>query len=529
MKNILKYTIVIISAMFVSCNDITDINKNPSFPIEVQPIALIPSIQQQMAQGIQFDTRFVGKYTQNFSQATSEDVWDRYGYAINSDAAGEIWRMAYFGIGLNLSKVQETAFRENRYDILGYSKVTRAWSWQIATDQHGELIKFNQVFTPRLTFDYDTQQTAYQEVVRLLDEGIIDLTRTDGLVSQDYFRKGDLIYNGDRSKWIKFAYGIKARNLNSQVNKSTYDPASIIQYCNLSLASNADDALIKFNGSIASDSNFFGPTRSNFTNFRQTDFAVRTMNGTIFTGAIDPRISRVLVPSVGASETSPASVANPNITLYAYNGNPLNTTAVTSGTNRIPNLWGTFLAGSTANPGRYLFRDKSDFPIMTYTEIQFIKAEAAFLSGNKVMALDAYTKGIGASIDMVNRHTIVSSTFPVNSLITTAEKTAFMTNVNVIPTNPNDLTLSQIMLQKYIALYGYGALETWTDMRKYRYNPAIYATIVTPTLFAENSGKLPYRVRPRYNSEYIWNFAAIQSIGANAPDYHTKEMWFMQN
>ena len=103
----------------------------------------------------------------------------------------------------------------------------------------------------------------------------------------------------------------------------------------------------------------------------------------------------------------------------------------------------------------------------------------------------------------------------------------------MVPTNPASLTLSQIMLQKYIALFGYGALETWTDMRKYRYNPAIYATLNTvPTgsgLFPDNNGKLPYRVRPRYNSEYVWNFASLQQIGGDLPDYHTKEMWFMQN
>lgn len=531
MKNIFKYTLLATIAL-TSCEDITDLNVNPSFPEEVQTIALMPSIEQQMAQGIEFDTRFLGRYTQNFSNLTAGNEWDRYGYTPNSDAGGEIWRMAYFGIGLNLTRVNETAAAENRYDILGFSKIVRAWSWQVATDYHSELIDFNQVFTPRLTFDYATQEKSYQEVVKLINEGIVDLSRTDGLVSQDYFRKGDLIYNGDRSKWTKFAYGVLARNLNSQINKASYDPNKVIDYCDKSLASSADDALVRFNGTVTDDSNFFGPTRNNFGNFRQTDFVVRTMNGSIFTGVIDPRMSRILVPSVGASETLPATPANPNIALYSFNGNPLNTSVATTGSNRIPNFWGTFLTGNPANPGRYLFRDKADFPLMTYSEIQFMKAEAAFIKGDKTLALDAYTKGITASIDFVNKYTITSSTFPVNSLISATEKAAFLANVNIVPTDPNTLTLSQIMLQKYIALFGYGNLETWTDMRKYRYSPLVYTTLNTlPTggLFADNSGKLPYRVRPRYNSEYVWNFAALVAIGADLPDYHTKEMWFMQN
>ena len=529
MKKVIKYSFLATAIALFSCDNLTDLNVNPSFPVDVQTIALMPNIQQQMAQGIQFDTRFVGRYTQYFSNVTSGNEWDTMGYQANSDAGGEIWRAVYFGIGLNLSKLQETAETEKRYDILGFAKVVRAWSWQTATDYHGDLIKFDQVFTPQLTYDYDTQQTAYSVAMGLLTAGIADLSRTDGLVSQTYFSRGDFVYGGDRLRWIKFANGVRARNLNSQINKSTYNADAVIAACDASLASAADDAIIKFNGTIGADSNFFGPTRNNFTNFRQTDFLVRTMNGGIFTGVVDPRLARVCVPSVGASETLPATAANPNVALYTINGNPLNTSAATTGTSRIPNFWGTFLAGAAANPGRYLFRDRADFPLMTYAEIQFIKAEAAFIKGDKTTARTAYINGINASFDIVNRNTIVSTVFPVTTLITAAERAAYLANPAIVPATPAGLTLSQIMVQKYIAMFGFGTMETWVDMRKYRYNPLVYPTLTQPTaLFIDNNGKLPYRVRPRFNSEYVWNFAALQAIGATANDYHTKEMWFMQ-
>ena len=533
MKKILKYSILPVLLVIASCSDLTDLNVNPSFPVEVQSIALMPNVQQQMAQGIQFDTRFIGRYTQYFSNLTSGNEWDLMGYVPNSDAGGEIWRATYFGIGLNLTKLQESAQNENRYDILGYAKVTRAWSWQSATDYHGDLINFDQVFTPRLTYDYSSQQTAYSVVLGLLNDGIADLSRTDGAVSQSYFAKGDAIYGGDRLKWIKFANGVKARNLNSQINKSTYNADAVIAACDASLSSVSDDAVIKFNGSISADSNFFGPTRSNITNFRQTDFLVRTMNGGIFTGVIDPRISRICVPSVGASETLPATVANPNPALYTFNGNPLNTSASTSATNtnRIPNFWGTFAAGSTTNAGRYLFRDKADFPLMTYAEIQFIKAEAAFKKGDLPLARTAYINGINASFDLVNKYTIASTLFPITNQISAAERATYLANPAVVPTAPSGLTLSQIMVQKYIALFGFGTMETWVDMRKYRYSDTVYPTltqILPANLFADNNLKLPYRVRPRFNSEYVWNIAALDAIGGRALDYHTKEMWFMQ-
>jgi hypothetical protein len=531
MKNIKKYiTALGLLTAVVSCDNLQDLNVNPSFPVDVSTQALLPPIEQQMAVGLQFDNRYLGRYVQYFSNATSGNEWDRLGYVANNDQGGEIWKMAYFSIGLNLTRMQEKAVAEERHDITGISKVIRAWSWQVATDYHSELIDFDQAFTQRMSFDYVGQEKVYAEVLRLINEGVADLSRTDGKVSASYAAVGDKMYNGDRAKWTKFAWGVVARNLNNQINKSTYNPTAVIEACDKSLASNADNAIITYNGTVSGDTNFNGPGRNNFANFRQTDFMVRVMNGTVFTGAIDPRMSRILAPSIGLSETAPASAANPDPTKYTFVGNPLNVTASsTAGPSRIPNLWGTFVSGTVTTPGRYIFRDKANFPLMTYAEIQFIKAEAAFIKGDKTLALAAYKKGIDASIDFVNSNTVVSTSYPITTTITAAEKTAFLSNLNVVPAEAN-LTMSHIILQKYISLFGFGDLEAWTDMRKYHYDTVnIYKTMAIPTgggLFADNGGKLPYRVRPRFNSEYVWNFGALQAIGADKVDYHTVEMWY---
>ena len=75
------------------------------------------------------------------------------------------------------------------------------------------------------------------------------------------------------------------------------------------------------------------------------------------------------------------------------------------------------------------------------------------------------------------------------------------------------------------------------DMRRYHYtdiDPAsstqVYPGFTPPTttLAAENSGKLVQRIRPRYNSEYVWNVPGLQAIGALASDYHTKPLWITQ-
>ena len=49
-------------------------------------------------------------------------------------------------------------------------------------------------------------------------------------------------------------------------------------------------------------------------------------------------------------------------------------------------------------PGRYLFDDKAKVPLMTYSQLQFIKAEAAYKMGDLTTALQAYTNGISFHI-----------------------------------------------------------------------------------------------------------------------------------
>ena len=92
------------------------------------------------------------------------------------------------------------------------------------------------------------------------------------------------------------------------------------------------------------------------------------------------------------------------------------------------------------------------------------------------------------------------------------------------------------MLQKYIALWGWGFFETWVDLRRYHYldldtetGLQVYKGFALPaTLAPENNGKPVYRVRPRYNSEYIWNIDELRRLGGLNADYHTYETWFSQ-
>ena len=517
-------TILLVCAVTLTgaCSDYLDVNTNPNGPQTVTANLYLPPMLHWMTTAPQFDGRFVGRYTQEWFLArgqTAISTWDRMGYDAASDNGGEQWRDVYWSLGQNLIDMNTKAEAEQRWDLLGVGLILKAWGWQVLTDLHGEIIIKEAVDQSRTSFDYDTQDFAYQEVKRLLDSAIVLLQRTDGAVDQVYLARGDKIYNGDRTKWLKFAYGFRALSLNHFSNKSTYAPAAVIADVDRSFASNADDALLQYPAVSTdnADRNFWGPTRDNITNYRQTLFIVNLMNGNQFGGTVDPRMSRMLA----ASPDGQFRGLDPNVVSFG---------ALT--TAQQPNNFYGY-AGTTGAglPSRYLFADKTKMPIMTYSQLQFIKAEAALRMGDQATALTAYRNAISAHIDFVNARNLDDN--QAATQISAAEKTAFLASPNIVPAV---LTLSHIMSQKVIAQWAWGHDELWMDMRRYHYTDVdpvsgtqVFRGFAPPSnLFGDNGGKVVQRIRPRYNSEYVWNLPSLAAIGATATDYHTKPLWITQ-
>ncbi|HZJ01098.1 MAG TPA: RagB/SusD family nutrient uptake outer membrane protein [Gemmatimonadaceae bacterium] len=504
------------------CSDYLDVNENPNAPETVAANLYLPPMLHWMVTSPQFDGRFVGRYTQQWnlvSTTSTPNTWDRMGYDPSSDNGAQQWRDVYWSLGQNLVDMTNLSRDQERWDLLGVAQILKAWGWLVLTDLHGEIIVKEAIDPNRFAFDYDTQEYAYQEVLSLLDSAAANLQRTDGAVSQAFMAKSDKIYGGDRTKWLKFAYGLKAIALNHFSNKASYKPADVVALVDKSFASSTDDALLSYPGTNNDDTNFWGRTRNNLNNYRQTQFAVSLMDGTALGSSVDPRLTRMLSPS-------PDGVVR-GVNINVANGGAF-TTAETPN-----NLQGYPAAGGAGLPGRYLFDDKAKIPNMTYAELQFVKAEAAFRMGDKVTALAAYKNGISAHIDWVNARNLDNGQTPTQ--ITAEEKAAFLADPAIVPTSASALTITQIMVQKYIALWGWGHNEIWMDMRRFHYkdiDPAtgnqVYPGFEYPTnLYPDNGGKPVWRIRPRFNSEYVWNREGLDVIGGLALDYHTKPIWII--
>ena len=516
---------------------------NPNADVRVPVNKLLPGIISCMAgnsagHGPLNDIRFVGKFVQYFLFCNSAGEWDQMGNRPGTDNAASMWRIHFYDIGQNCNNMIKWGLEEGKSDYAGIGKAIFAWSWQILSDYHGEVIKTEEAFnTGALTFSYGTQEEVYTYVRQLCHESLALLnsaTADPTLSTADAY-----MFGGDLNKWKKFVYGILARSFHHLTNKTNYltnYADSAIYYADLSVNSNTDNAMVKFAATgISGNSNFFGPLRGNLastgiateTAIRQSAYIANLLTGAngAFPGVTDPRAIYLL--RLNTNGTFRGLQPNKGQTVITANDRP-------------ESFWGISQAAGVSNvaPGsdancRYLFRNSSSFPVLTASEIQFIKSEALFRKGDKPGALAAYKKGIELNFDMLMD--TYSTNVPASGLLSTTIRDNFVANATVVPTAAN-LTLSHIMLQKYIALYIHGTFETWVDMRRYHYtdlDPSngqqVYRDFAPPSgtdLYPNNGGRLVYRLRPRFNSEYVWNLNELNRIGASALNYHTKEQWF---
>src|SRR5207247_7611037 len=131
--------------------------------------------------------------------------------------------------------------------------------------------------------------------------------------------------------------------------------------------------------------NFWDRTRNNITLYPKTQIVLGLMNGTRF-GAVDPRMSRML--TMDSANTT-------------YRGLDVNATAsapfgALSVAQRPRNFFGYPADTGLGLPSRYIFADRSKILVMTYSELQFIKAEAALRHGATATARSAYINGISS-------------------------------------------------------------------------------------------------------------------------------------
>lgn len=611
-----KTAIFFISLLLLAgtgCKKYLDVNKNVDAPDHVDGYLYLANIIQQY-QGIYWDIRAIGTMTQMQGTVKYTPFADMY-YYLSSDAGGEVWRMVYWNQGMNLENMINQSVEAQDYTLAGIGYALKAFSWDMLTKEYGEL-PMKEAFVPGiLSHDYDYQDTIYTQVRKWAYKAIEMLEKEDTHNYGSKISSNDYIYHGDKEKWKKFAYAVIVRNLASLSNKTDFKTAyaqELIDAAGKSFQTSDDDATVSIAGGSQSApysgyNNFWGTARANLTwDYFQNDYAVEVFTGTVrkydeSTGDLTPTgepyypyelmdkqiISDTMVDVQGHYDPRVAvklgTTSDPNyeyiddldsVKYYQYYGGYLTSRVGPVGT--APSYYGRTAVSSYSGAvndgiGRWIYRDDAPYILTTCAEIKFCLAEAYWKMGNKDAAFTAWKDGVKADMDFTVKYLYPGKEGSptggdkITKGVFNAAAADYLAGPYVAQLPMADFSLSHIMMQKWVALYPWGAPEAWVDMRKYQYDikyTGDYPTMnngwtattldqkwdTDPTkvykgLYLEpaqvqlrkgsynikNEGSPSYRIRPRFNSEYMWNLGsldALKPIPGTADNYHTSIPWF---
>ena len=628
-KNKFLYIIatIMMALSTTSCDDFLDVNKNTDAPDYVEGYLYLAGIQQAYY-GIYFDLRALCPLTQMMGTSSYTSFANNY-YSKASDAGGEAWRMVYWNQGMNLENMINQSEAAENWTLAGIGYAIKAYSWDFLTKVNGEAPMKQAFVPGLLSHEYDYQDAIYDQVRVWAKKAIECLEKEDKTNYGTRISQNDYIYGGDKAKWIKFAYAVIARNLASLTNKNDFKQKyydEFIDACNKAFASNDDNALLKITGGGAdaaqsSYNNFWGPYRGNLSNsYWQHDFAVQTMTGTMpiyneegnkithtiivkndkgeeveqthprfpyelaekqiicdtleEVGHFDPR---PLLKLGTASGNDTTGVKDPKLLRkYYFKGSGF--TSATGPIGQAENFWGRTEAITDAKDGegRWLYSNGAPYVLTTYAEVLFDLAEVQFKYGSKADAFETWKKAIAADMEFSAKYIQKESLATVGGKVyhqgDKVDQATFKAMAQEYLNGPfvaglpmSEFSLSHIMMQKYIALFPWGASEVWVDLRKYHFDIAYTGDVPSfgngwdKTLINQkrdddatkvykgfylapanvqgrrsaynerNNGAPCYRLRPRYNSEYMWNLnnlKALKPIPGDADDYQCSIPWF---
>jgi len=361
----IKYYIVLIIAL-TSCDDFEELNINPNEPTKVSSGVLFTSAIRTSVQTTSNEAFLLSNNIAQLTAKTLRAEVDFYGW----NAFPTVWEGLYESL-TDLSSLISIAREENNDKMVGAAMVFESWIFSELTNAYGDIpysdaIKGEEsVFTPK----YDTQASIYQDLLDKLDLAI-SMLKGSGTIS------GDILYNGDASKWIKFANGLKLRLLMYASNKIDVSTSfKLVVDQGVLFESNEDQAVLNFLNSF--------PNQFPTIPLKQGDFdAVAISKSALDLMELyhDPRLSRYARPD------------NLNFEAPEFTG-------VANG---VGGQTGSRLGLSYFDyPGHVTASEiginYADGIIMSYAEVEFLIAEAiakGWLSGD----LEShYKKGIQAS------------------------------------------------------------------------------------------------------------------------------------
>ena len=205
--------------------------------------------------------------------------------------------------------------------------------------------------------------------------------------------------------------------------------------------------------------------RANFIAAQITTGRTYTTSGNNVT--VTYKLGSLFINSTNYVLAGDTAYVNMRSSAIATSGNPL------QGQNDV-NWYPTavaFTAGVVGSTGSFQVRPVSDQEIVTFHEMNFIKAEVYMRKGDLPNAYAAYIAGIQAHINMMQAkltswQSTYGTTNPDMTPMNAAAISAYLASAAVA--SAGSLTMADIMLQKYIAMGC--SIENWNDMRRFNFS-----------------------------------------------------------
>lgn len=481
--------VVALTLLIGGCDNsgLTGINKNPNAPGSVTPQFLFPNAVTNVvgtARGGSFDLTLTSLWAQHIAmdRFTDEDT-----YSIRPDNINGYWSGFYAGGLQDLATILTQTDATEKPNLVAPALVMKSWTYGVMTDVWGD-IPYSQanLSDPTTPPKYDSQKDVYAGI-------LADLKTANGMAvaGGTSYGTADLIYNGDATKWKKFANSLRLRYALrlSKVDPGTAQTEVAAAIADGVFTSNGDNALLRWPGDGTNNS----PIYQNFVTRDDQHMSQTLVNelkslyisigptpaDTVF----DPRLAVYADPII-SSPSKPLYVGAPN--------GLQDDDAISIGINNTSRVGVAYRGKTTPSI------------LMAYSEVLFDQAEAAARGWAPGDAASLYNAAIQASMQYNGIADDVTAAYVASPRVAYSPATG----------------IQQIALQRWIALFSEGteAYSSWrrTGVPDLQPGPA---AITTPHIVAR---RLTYPV-----SEQSFNDAALQAaISAQGGALLSSRVWW---
>lgn len=459
-----------------------------------------------------------------------------------------VYQWWYVGAACNLGQMIDFALEDEAYHYAGVGYLIKALGFAMMNDLHGEL-PYSDALGENVTPVYDTGKEMFQHTLEDIDQAIEYLSMTQGPNAVP-LSANDIWAQGNVDKWLKFAYLLKARQLNHLIKKGAgsaadlkYDANEILACLDKAQKSNADNIIYNPTDSGTTPSDNLGWDEP--TDWSGLYSCIGMNSGYYFTrtlfenltdfggyGVEDPRADKILPwarskKGTGSDRRYEQDIKWSDNGLWRRTiGVDMNTTIRTNGNIEAPsgfenggyvikienhegdtvfvdqrsrstgyegkaNMFRYIVEGNegAALSGSFYTRATSPHFIASYAEACFIRAEVLFNQGNTSGAFEAYKNGIKANIDCINDK--LSEWVSQDANYAGCPSMTPMTEADINNFLNNGIgTSGDLTLGKILTQKHIAMLftiEQWNDMRRYDYDESLFLNWHVPAEYYINA------------------------------------------